>query len=174
MPSQIDTSNSDLNQKPLNRGHALLGAVSLMLLMVWVAGGSGDHKIFIDVPSIILVLWVLIGGLWMGFGPRTIASAIGKALIGYRETDPLKLSTHIAVLTRARQLSWGAGVFGVLASAVIVCANLEDPAALLPAIAVSLLPLLYAAILGEFVFGPLQQVMLSRANPYSEMTPSSP
>lgn len=148
--------------KPLHGIHVLSGAAALLAVIAWVVRGSGDPAIFIDTNMLLLMLSVLVGGLWMAFGPRVAASALYDAVLGRQQADPTKLSTRIAVLARARQLSWGAGIFGFLSCVIILCSNLDDPAALGPAISYSLLSLFYAAVLAELIFAPLQQVQHSR------------
>lgn len=163
MATLTQTAETKNKQQALHGAHKLFGAAILLAAIAWIMNGSGDHTIFIDPNMMLLMLSVLAGGLWMAFGPRVAASALCDAVLGGRKSNPAKLLIRIAVLSRARQLSWGAGIFGFLSSVIILRSNLDDPAALGPAISYSLLSLLYAAVLAEFIFAPLQQIQHSRS-----------
>lgn len=147
--------------RPIN---IAIGAVLMILIIGWVLVGSGDVAMFIDFNSLILVLGMTAAGLWLCFGPLTALMAIKKALLGARSFNLGEFSLGIAVLARGYQLAWATGFATTLLGLVIMLQNMDDPAAIGPGMAVSLLPSIYGLLLAEFVFSPLQQAMISRAN----------
>ncbi|MEZ6193138.1 MAG: MotA/TolQ/ExbB proton channel family protein [Phycisphaerales bacterium] len=151
--------------KPLHGIHVLSGAAALLAVIAWVVRGSGDPAIFIDTNMLLLmVVGIVAAGLWMCFGP---ARSIGRhhrrgSRLSLRR--PRRVQLAIAVLARGYQLAWAGGFAGTLLGLVNMLSNMDDPAAIGPGMAAGLMPGIYALILAEFVFSPLQQVIISRAN----------
>ena len=76
-----------------------------------------------------------------GFGRETLSASEGQ--------------DYIRVLWTARSLASASGVIGSLIGFVNMLANLDDPKSIGPAMAVSLLTLLYAVLIAEGLIGPL-------------------
>jgi hypothetical protein len=148
----------------LHHAHTLVGASLLFLILAWGITGGGDYTMFIDTRSLFWVVGVVVAGLWMCFGPARSIKAITNALLGYRYDNSGGFSLCIAVLARGYQLAWAGGFAGTLLGLVNMLSNMDDPAAIGPGMAAGLMPGIYALILAEFVFSPLQQVIISRAN----------
>ncbi len=164
MPTQMHTPSPGQSLKPLHPANTLIGAALLIVVLAWGAFGSGDITMFIDVNSLIWVVGIIAAGLWMCFGPKTVLMAIHCALFGSGDVSQTQLTRTIAVLGRAYQLAWAAGLSGFLLGLVIMLKNMDDPVAIGPGMAVSLLTTIYGLILAEFIFSPLQQVQLSHSN----------
>ncbi len=155
----------------LHHAHTLVGGALLLLIFAWCLNGTGDARMFLDINSLLWVAGVVAAGLWMCFGPFKTVKAIKDAVLGYRYDNIGNFSTSIAVLARGYQLTWAAGLSGTLLGLVTMLSNMDDPAAIGPGMAVSLLAPIYSLILAEFFFSPLQQVMISRANVPMEAVP---
>lgn len=151
------------NPKRLHGIHVVVGFAILCSLIVWTVASSGDAAIFIDIPSLIWVIWILVGGLWMSFGPVAVIGAIRATVTGCRIIDRDTCSSHILIFARAYQLSWSAGLTGMLCGIVIMLQNMDDPSKIGVGMAVALLPLLYGAILAELIISPAQQALASRS-----------
>ena len=74
-PAVEITSTATL-QRPI---HTLVGGGLLLFVIGWAAFGSGDITMFIDVNSMILVLGIMVGGLWMCYGPKAVVSTFRPA-----------------------------------------------------------------------------------------------
>ena len=84
-------------------------------------------------------------------------------MFGIRETNQRKVQEYQRVLSSAYQLCWGAGIVGTLFGIVIMLGNLSGPEAVGPGLSISLLMLLYAGIIAEFIISALQQRVISNA-----------
>ncbi len=165
--NSLTYSASDFRMHPV---HSFIGALGLLLVLMWcIADGYSfdafvDLTTFINIPSLIWVIGVVIAGLWMCFGPVAALKAILIPFIRLRSLNQGRIRTHMAVLSRGYQLAWAAGLAGVLLNMILYLSNMSDPASIGPAIAMSLFSPLYGLIIAEFFFSPLQQVLLSRTN----------
>jgi len=150
--------------KPQNPIHTLVGGGLMLLFIGWVIDGSGDHTMFIDINSMILVLGITLAGLWMCYGPTTLISTFRQTLLTNQAPTQPQLRQAVAILSSAYQLVWAAGLSGTLLGLVIMLSNMDDPAALGPGMAVALLTTMYGLVLGEFVINPIRQMMISQVN----------
>lgn len=155
----------------LHPAHTLIGGTLLLLILIYWLDDSGDFTMYLDSSSLLWVVGIVIAGLWMCFGPFKTIKAVKDAVLGYRYDNVGDFSISIAVLARGYQLTWAAGLSGTLLGLVRMLANMDDPAAIGPGMAVSLLASIYAVILAEFFFSPLQQVMIARVNVPMEAVP---
>ena len=153
----MSTSPDPASQAPaINPMHKLVGAVMLLMVLLWGALGSGDMTVFIDRNSMIWVFGIIAAGLWMCFGPGATLAAFRNAIFGKGNLSQAQHTQMTAVLSRAYQLAWAGGLSGFLLGLVIMLSNMDDPAALGPGMAYSLLTTIYGLILAEFIFSPLQ------------------
>lgn len=124
---------------------------------------GGGLSIYVDIPSIVWMAGVLVGGLWMTHGPVRSCGSIWRALTGYECVSYEELDRHVGVLTMAHRLCWGGGLVGMFAAFIAMLADLSDPAAIGASLAVSLLAPLYGVVLAEFLFAPLTHATVSRS-----------
>ena len=134
-----------------------------MAVVLWLTGiglfltgmGMGSSvAIFIDLPSACIVL----GGtvlFWMAFHtPGGVLAAV-KAGLGPDNLSEEDSAHHITVLATGRMLAVGCGSVGLLIGLVSMLANMSDPSAIGPAMAVALLTMFYAVIIAEICIGPM-------------------
>ncbi len=131
------------------------------LVVALMAFGGSDFRCFIDIPFAVFVLGVVVGGLWAAYGPLQVLRVVGRVVKG-QPLDAKRVRVDLAVFQLGYQLSWGAGIIGMLIELVKTLATMDDPAAIGPGIAMSMIGVLYGASLAEFVFGPLQHSCISR------------
>ena len=143
--------------------HMVIGFAIVGVMLVLAAASGGQLDLFVDPAMLIWFAGVLVGGLWMCFGPLTTIRAFVAAAHPARVTDRDTLATHLLVLARAYQLAWAAGLIGMLIGLFIMLSNMGDPSMIGSGMAMGLLPVLYAAVLAEFIFAPLQQALASRS-----------
>lgn len=127
--------------------------LGFVLFAVLIGLGLGSSfPIFLDSPSAILCVGLLVSILLSGFG-----NGIGAACraVFRHDADRQTLSQGLLVLERARSAAVGGGTLGTLIGLVIILKMLEDPKELAPGFAVALLTSLYALILAYGVLAPL-------------------
>lgn len=140
--------------KPLSRLAGIAMAPGIIVLMALALGESLGS--FIDLPSLLLVCGVVFGGLFASHGPHAMLRCLRQAL----EQEPMAQRDVAASLRVARngyRLCWAAGTVGVLLGVVHMLSNLSDPSLIGAGIAVSILSLLYGALLAELVFANIVQ-----------------
>ena len=137
--------------------------------IMWLGGTPG---IFLDIPSLLILVLFLIGGQMLCFGwtpsDRAWAAALGRGPL-----DPAQAQRHTRVLEAAHGLTWAAAVLGFLMGNVAMMANLADPSSIGAGIAVAMVPLVYAGILAEFIIRPLRYGLIARTDP-NPTNPQSP
>ena len=109
---------------------------------------GGPLAMFFDIPSIMLVLGALIGASLWSFPPQQIINAFHDALTGNLKDEKRAIQNH-AVLSKMADISISSGLLGTIIGLIMMLQNLDDPTAIGPAMAVSLLTLFYGILLGE-------------------------
>lgn len=143
----------------------ITGFIIIAVAILIALGNGGNLAWYIDTDSVLFIGGVLIGGLWLCFGPRVVLEALRTAMKGQCVSDRRQLSLYVAVYDRAYQLAWGGGIVGMLIGLVQMLQKMADPSMIGPGMAVGLLTVLYGASLAEFVVNPLQQILINKASP---------
>ena len=108
----------------------------------------GAFACFLDIPSLLLILLILIPGL-MIFGEwKNFTKAFS---VGIKEYSLLELKNIIQAIKAAQILTILAALFAILTSIVIVLINLFDTSLIGPNLAVCILSGFYAAIIEYFL-----------------------
>lgn len=147
--------------------HLITRLIGLNILFLMLAGTvmlGGNVGIYIDIPSIVMVIGVLFGGALLCFPVGQIIDALGAAFAG--ESAPhvteWQRQSRIAVFARLYQLAWGGGLVGALLGLIAMLSNLSDPASIGAGMAVALIAPAYGALLAEFIFNPMQQIVMNQ------------
>ena len=114
----------------------------------------GQPWVYFNAPSALLV----VGGtclFTLAFHPMSVVAASLGIAYGRGPLSAESAKEPLAVLGTMRMLAVGLGVLGTLIGLVSMLANMDDPSAIGPAMAVALLTLLYGIGLGELWVGPL-------------------
>lgn len=129
-------------------GRMLLGGFIIFMVTVAAMLFGGRLLVFINVPSLILVLGVTLGVTVWSCSMQDVFLALRAALFAEHlgETDAARGQ---AVFNRAADGAVAAGMLGTLIGLVQMLQKLDDPTAIGPAMAVALLTLLYGVLLGE-------------------------
>jgi len=130
----------------------LIVAAALGLLIEF----SGITNYFLSLPSLIIVLGLMFGGLLASYGYRTTVRSIRRAItspgtMGRKENEQAR-----RVLQAATQLAWAAGGVAFLVGACAMLVNMSDPSSIGSGLAITLLCPLYAAIVGDVICGTLR------------------
>jgi|GEM_PF-3600047 len=140
-----------------------VGFALLIFVLIWALRSGGDIFIFLDVYSIIFMVFVMAAGMCISFGPRITYKAIWAAAFSDNSLGRDECALYLLVFARAYQLAWAAGIVGMLLSLITILQHMDDPSKIGPGIAYSLLTVFYGAILAEFIIAPLQQVIATRS-----------
>ena len=132
----------------------LIGFIGVAILM----GGPLEH--FLDIPSLTLVFGCVICGAFWSFPVKTVYDAFQDAFVG-TENEERAIQGYI-VFSKMADVSVASGLLGTLIGLVNMLAQLDDPTAIGPAMAVALLTLFYGVFLGEFFFRSMASNSLSQ------------
>lgn len=131
--------------------YTLFGFLLLVVLVV-IGVGLDPVAYLIDPASALIVGGMMITACMASFGPRR--KRILRILFG-KTTDRGDLLYGMAVCGRARTYCIGGGVLGTLLGCMIMLRNMDDPAAIGPGMALTLLTQIYALMLGYGILLPL-------------------
>ena len=127
----------------------LIGFVGMVGVGLWTM--DFDVSIFANVPSLIIVLGLTFFAL-VASGCKII---LPLSLLTGKNLSRNELHEASVTIFMAGRYSFSAGIVGVLIGMVLILGNLDDPAAIGPALAICLLTALYGTILKYFVYAPL-------------------
>ena len=127
--------------------------------------GSEDPRsailIFIDIPSILIVVGVVMSGTMWSFPIEKIQDSFYDACF-IEEVEEERAKQGYIIFQSMAEYSIGGGIIGTVIGLVKMLSNLDDPTAIGPAMAVALLTILYGVLLGEFVFKSMANSCLSK------------
>lgn len=159
LAAEYRKAHSNMNLIP-----KVLGVACSLGVVTFALGGAAELSALVSAPALLLVVGFVAGGLCAGFGPRRVVRAIAVGVGSERVPTPEELERLDAVSARGQRLSWASGVIGFLAGLIATAVNLGDPAQLGPAIGLSLMSLLYGALLAELGFGSLRAWLANRTS----------
>ena len=118
---------------------------------------------FVDIPSILIVVGVVISGTIWSFPIEKTEEAFWDACsIG--QVDEERAKQGYLIFQSMAGYSVGGGILGTIIGLVKMLANLDDPTAIGPAMAVALLTIFYGVLLGEVVFKSMANSCLSKSS----------
>ncbi|MEO0476867.1 MAG: MotA/TolQ/ExbB proton channel family protein, partial [Planctomycetota bacterium] len=122
----------------------------------------------------VMVIGVLFGGVLLCFPVTQITDAFEAAFQAdsAEPVDAWQRQQRIAVFARLYQLAWGGGLVAALIGLIAMLSDLSDPASIGAGMAVALLAPAYGALLAEFIFNPMQQMVMNQ--PPRQDGPSEP
>ena len=130
----------------------LLLLVAVFIFNVVSGFGVSSMIWFIDMPSILLILIVLIPGLLIMGEWKDFIKAFS---VGIKEYRLLELKNITEAVSAAQKLTVYGALFAIIISAVLVMGQLNDPSTIGPNLAVCFLAGFYAVII-EFFLLPLR------------------
>ncbi len=131
----------------------LLLFIAVFLFNVF-AGGWGLPAVFwfLDLPSLLLIVLILIPGLLIMKKWKDFLKAFS---VGIKSYSLLDLKNIIGAVDAAQKLTIYAALFAIIISGVLLMGRLDDPYTIGPNLAVCFLAGLYAVII-EFLLLPLR------------------
>lgn len=146
-------------------GLRLLGFGALVVLVsgtIQISPGA-PFLAFVDFPSFALVVGGTLAVLMIACDPDNWRNA-GRVVFGARESlDQVGYRSAAVFFGQASRAAIGLGILGHLMGMIMMLGNLDDPSALGPGMAVSLITVLYGLGLSEFFFVPMQATAMKRA-----------
>jgi flagellar motor component MotA len=131
------------------------GLITSLGLIVGACLLGGAPDLFINIPSIALVGGITLGLQLSTVGTRTFLKTLRALLVILVDNPDVEIRQEDAMNLRAmaRQLH-AAGAIGVLIGSIQILASIDDWSVLGLAMAVMLLPVLYALVLADCVVRP--------------------
>ncbi len=122
-------------------------AVDLFTLVV-CGGGIPAVGFFLDIPSLLFIIMILIPGLlvmgeWKDF--------IKSFSVGIRHYSLLELKNIVGAVSAAQKLTVFAALFAIITSGIMILATLDDLSTMGPNLAVCFLSGYYAVIIEYFL-----------------------
>ena len=146
-------------------GQIILLAVVFMILILIGGWGSSAILWFIDLPTLILLLIVLIPGLIIMGEWKDFMKAFS---VGIKQYRLLELKNIIGAVDAAQKLTAFGALFAIIVSGVLILGRIDDFSLIGPYLAVCFLSGLYAVIL-EFFLLPLRLNAERRMNEEMDM-----
>ncbi len=141
----------------------IIGVAVLVVPFVGAISAAGELSWFVDWPSLVMVVAVVIGGMLLAFPAGLIGGAIRQAVSPFRPAEDEAIAKYAAVLYRAAQLGWAGGLIDMFVGIVLMLQNMDDPSMIGPGMAIGLLGLLYGVVFAELAVQPLRSGMLARS-----------
>lgn len=141
-----------------------LVGLNLLVLLLWAyAALAGSTSNYVDLPNLFFVCGVVIAGALICFSIGQLGDAFVTAMHpeSARPVSRWQREIRIAVFSRLYQLAWGAGLLSALLALIAMLGDLSAPASIGKGMAVALTGPVYGALLAEFVFNPMQQLVMN-------------
>lgn len=137
--------------------------VIAIFLLYGIIGGGGSLYQFFDMPSILIVLGMLFGGVLISFGIAVPLKAMKNALIGGGVQTIEELRQYVNFFNLASQLSIAGGIIGTLIGLIGMLATMKNPSTIGSSMALVLITVFYGVVLSEFVFQPLKHALINKS-----------
>jgi flagellar motor component MotA len=145
----------------------VVGFLSSTLLVLLA---MGDPKVFINVPSFLIVVGCTIGLMLFSFPLHNVSSLF--RYFGYAFIPPKpgadnskiigELEIAIVMFTKMKSYAQATGWVGFLIGLVLMAGNLDDPALIGPSMAINLLTVFYGTIVAYFYCMPISTKLQCR------------
>ena len=133
-------------------GELVLFAAVFALNIIWGGWGLSAVGWFIELPSLIVIVLILIPGLLLMGEWKDFVRAFS---VGLKPFGLLELKNIIGAVEAAQKLTVFAALFAIIISGVLLLGRLDDPSTIGANLAVCIISGLYAVII-EFFLLPLR------------------
>ncbi len=140
------------------------GIVLLLIVFRLLISGLGEKAgVLLNAPSLVTVIGGTIAVVLMSHSFRTLSlffRFISLQGNSFQETDRLTLS---AFFHTARSAALAMGVLGYVINMVTMFLHMDDPSAIGPSIAVSLIIIFYSIIISELIIAPMNRTLMDNS-----------
>ena len=133
-------------------GELLLFVVIFALNLLMGSWGLSSVAWFLDLPSLLLIVLILIPGLIIMREWKDFLKAFS---VGIKPYSLLELKNIVEAVGAAQKLTVYAALFAIIISGVLLMGRLDDPSTIGPNLAICFLSGFYAVII-EFLLLPLR------------------
>ncbi len=133
-------------------GELLLFVVIFALNLLMGSWGLSSVAWFLDLPSLLLIVLILIPGLIIMREWKDFVKAFS---VGIKPYSLLELKNIVEAVGAAQKLTVYAALFAIIISGVLLMGRLDDPSTIGPNLAICFLSGFYAVII-EFLLLPLR------------------
>ncbi|MCR5453074.1 MAG: hypothetical protein K6F00_10635 [Lachnospiraceae bacterium] len=140
------------NIRVILMGELILFVVIFIFNVALRSGGMSAAVWFIDLPSILMILMILIPGLLIMGEWKDFTKSFS---VGIKRYSLLELKNIISAVDAAQKLTIYGALFAIIISGVLLLGRLDDPSTIGPNLAVCFLAGFYAVIV-EFFLLPLR------------------
>ena len=165
--SRTGPPSEPFNQPVVFHPKKLLSVLLVCGLVAGLALGGTSLDVFIDIPSLGIVLLGTTLGLFVSHSVLDVRQVL-KSVFGPAVMHSDQGERGAAMFHRLAELAVAIGFLGNLIGMIQMLQNLTDPFAIGPALAVSLQPVLYGAFLSEAIFRPAATDCLKRGEVQAE------
>lgn len=144
----------------VTRLRIVLGFGVLASAVAWASWSSGNLWYFVDLPSVLWVGTIILGGWLVSHGPVGVFRAFVCVWSADASTS-VELYAGAKVFERGYQLAWGAGMTGLMVNLIVMLRDMSDPSKIGPAIAAALLAPLYGVLIAELVMASFHGCLVS-------------
>ncbi len=140
----------------------MVGMVLVTFFVVWVTLCTGMFYVWWSFETIVAMVVMMCGGMMMSFGTRLPLQALGATIRGERIDDVATFAQYLNVFNRAHQLAWASGLLLMIVGHIAMMYSMCDPSRIGAGVAIGSLPIMYAALLAEFIISPMKHALVSR------------
>lgn len=146
----------------------LIGLIICIASIAVVADEQGPVGMYLDIPALVLLFGITLAGTVIGYGKQSIYyfKLAGKTKIPSKDLLPaLNFFNYISRLT------FYSSICAFFISAIVILINISDLKMLGPAIALTLLNIIYGVIFSFIIIQPIKHgILLNRLKADTEAT----
>jgi flagellar motor component MotA len=144
---------------------AVIGiVVSLGVFVLGILIARVDPLMFVDVPSIVIVLGFDLGALMVSGEVGPFLTGMKNIFVTRSDWSRNELLAAAETFGLMAKCSIGGGFIGTVMGAVMLLVNLNDPRAIGPYVALALITILYGLMLAFLLFLPGKVQLTNLAN----------
>ncbi|MFT6529853.1 MAG: flagellar motor component MotA [Psychrosphaera sp.] len=149
----------------------LIGLIICVASIAVVADAQGGIGMYLDIPALVLLFGITLAGMIVGYGKQSIYyfKLAGKDKIPSKDLLPaLNFFNYISRLT------FYSSICAFFISSIVILINISELTMLGPAIAMTLLNIIYGLIFSFIIIQPIKHgILLNRLKADAEATAST-
>jgi len=135
----------------------LIGLIICCASIAVVADAQGSFAMYLDVPALVLLFGITLAGIVVGYGKQSIYYF---RLAGKKQIPPKDLLPALNFFNYISRLTFYSSVCAFLISLIIIIINIDESKMLGPAIAITLLNIIYGLVFSFIIIQPIKHGIL--------------